>query len=117
MGDEIRISATLRYAKNQESSSITTAFTADQTGSAFESGLQTVGTSEEALVKGDIGTIGYVGVRNTDATNFVELGAVTAEYSVKLAPGEGCVMPWKRTNIYAKADTASCKVAYTLIEL
>jgi hypothetical protein len=117
MASEIRLSSTLRYAKDQASAGLSTSFTADQTGSKYEAGVQTVGISEEVLVKNDVGTIGYMAVRNNDETNFVEFGGVTAEYSIKLAPGEGCVVPWKRTNVYALANVAPCAVEYLLIEL
>jgi hypothetical protein len=117
MASEIRLSSTLRYAKDQASAGLTTAFTADQTGSKYEAGVQTVGTSEEVLVKGDVGTIGYAAFRNKDATNFVEFGSVTAQYSIKLGPGEGAVNPWKHTNVYALSNVAPCDVEYLLIEL
>jgi len=116
MANEIRISGTLRYAKDQATASLSTSYAVDQTGSKYEGGVQTVGLTEEALVKNDIGTIGYLGVRNNDPDNFVEFGSTTAEYSFKLYPGEGAVMPWKHTNCYAKADTGACAVEYLLIE-
>jgi hypothetical protein len=117
MASEIRLSSTLRYAKDQAAASLSTSFVADQTGSKFESGVQAVGTSEEVLTKNDVGTIGYMAVRNNDPTNFVEFGAVTAQYSVKLGPLEGCVLPWKHANVYALANVAPCNVEYLLIEL
>ncbi len=78
--------------------------------------MQTVGTSEEVLVKNDVATIGYIGIRNNDETNFVQFGATTAEYSIKLKPGEGAVVPWQATNVYALANVGSCAVEYLLVE-
>jgi hypothetical protein len=117
MAKEIRLTSTLRYSKDQAAASLATAFSADQTGSKYESGVQAVGTAEETLAKNDVGTIGYLALRNNDTTNYVEFGAVATEYSIKLGPGEGCVVPWKRTAVYAKANTASCDVEYLMIEL
>jgi len=80
-------------------------------------GVQAIGTAEEALLKGDVGTIGYLAFRNLDATNYVELGSTTAVYSIKVPAGKGLVVPWDHTNVYAKANTASCDCDYLLIEL
>lgn len=117
MASEIRVSSTLRYAKDTTSATLSTAFTVDQVGAAFEGGLQTIGITEEVLVKNDVGTIGYIGVKNTDTTNFVQIGATTGVYSVKLKPGEGTVTPWEATNVYMLANVAPCKVEYLLIEV
>ena len=116
MANEITVSATLRYAKAKAAASLATSFTASQTGDKYEAGIQQIGTTEEAVQQGDIGTICYIAVRNMDATNYVEFGAVTAQYTVKLLPGEGAVVPWKRSALLAKANTAAVEVEYLLIE-
>jgi hypothetical protein len=113
----ITISGSLKYAANKATGSLSTSFSADQTGDFYEQGIQTVGTSEEQLEQGDIVTIGYVAVRNMDETNYVEIGPDGTSWPVKLKPLQGCVMPWNDTEIHAKANTASCKVEYLLIEL
>ncbi len=117
MANEIQISATLRYAKLATSASVGTSFFDDQTGNKFMAGVQTIGTSEEQLIKGDVGTVGYLAIRNLDPTNFVEIGSVTAQYSLTLKPGKGAVTPWDHANVYVKANVASCDVDYLLIEL
>src|SRR5216117_769800 len=117
MASEIRITSTMRYAKDQAAASLTTSFTVDQIGSKFESGIQTVGTTEEVLVKNDVGTIGYISARNNDATNFVQLGAAAGEYSLHLKAGEGVSgLPWQASDVYAKSNVAPCDVEYLLIE-
>jgi len=116
MANEVTISGTLRYAKSKAAASLSTAYSATQAGDKYQAGVQTVGTSEEVLDKNDVGTIGYLGVRNTDATNFVQLGAIAANYSVKLLPGEGAIMPWKASNVYVKANVASIDLEYLMIE-
>lgn len=117
MANEITINASLKYAKNGASASVAASFKADQTGDKYQAGVQAVGTSpEETLDKGDIGTIGYALVKNLDETNFVQLGSSSGVYSVKLRAGEGCLIPWSGTAVYAKADTAAVLVDYILIE-
>jgi len=116
MANEVTISATLRYALNRAAASLSTSYSANQTGDKFQSGVQDVGTSEEVLDKNDVGTIGYLGIRNADDTNFIQVGAIAANYSIKLLAGEGAVMPWKAANVYVKANTASCDVEYLMIE-
>ena len=116
MANEITVSSTLKYAKAKVSASLATSFSATQTGDKYEAGIQIIGTTEETLSKVDIGTVGFCAIRNTDATNFVQVGTATGAYSIKLLPGEGCVFPARATNVYAKADTASCEVEYLLVE-
>jgi hypothetical protein len=116
LAKEITITSTLKYSKNGANASVGTTFTADQTGDKYESGVQSIGTTEEALVKGDVGIVGYVAVRNLDATNFVQLGATAGVYSIKLLPGKGAVLPWDGTTVLAKADTAAVEVEYLIVE-
>jgi hypothetical protein len=117
MANEVQISATLRYSESPVSTSLSTSFFADQTGDKFMSGVQSVGTAEESLDKGDIVTIGYIAVQNLDATNYVQFGITTGVYTVKLLPGKGCVMPWNGQYNYIKANTAACNVNYLMTEL
>jgi hypothetical protein len=117
MANEVQISATLRYSSSPASASLATSYFDDQTGDKYQAGVQAVGTSEESLDKGDVGTIGYVAVRNMDETNYVQFGVTTGVYTVKLLPGKGCVMPWNGANTYIKANTAPCNVEYLITEL
>lgn len=116
MANEISQSGTLRYAASPTAASISISFAADQTGDKFAAGIQAVGTAEEVLDKNDIGTIGFIGIRNADDTNFIQVGAIAANYSIKLLPGEGAVMPWRASNVYVKANVASCDMEFLLIE-
>ncbi len=117
MANEITVTMTLKLAKSGISTQLSGSYKASQTGQFYEAGLQSIGTSpEETLAKGDIGTIGYALVKNTDDTNYVELGTSSGVYSTKLKPGEAALMPPNSTAIYAKANTASVNVEYLLIE-
>jgi hypothetical protein len=116
MANEISVSATVRYAKNKAAASLTTSFLASQTGDKYEAGIQTIGATEETVQKNDVGTVGFAAFRNSDDTNFVQLGAATGAYTVKLLPGEGCLVRWNGSTVYAKADTAPIALEYLLIE-
>lgn len=81
--------------------------------------VQNVGTSEEALNKGDCTSFGWVMIKNLDPTNFVTLRSVTATAGsafAKLLAGEGLLIPSRQTNIYAIADTAACDVEITPVD-
>src|SRR5436309_15751946 len=108
MSNEITITSTLKYSKNKASASLAGTFQASQTGDKYEAGVQSVGTSpEETIQKGDIGTIGYAMFRNMDPTNFVQLGAQTGQYTIKLNPGEtSAAIPWNGRAVCASGNTA-----------
>src|SRR5215472_14737294 len=118
MANEITVSGTLSYSKSSARASLSGSLRADQTGDHYVQAIQDVGTVEENIAKGDIGTIGWCAFRNNDTTNYVELGATTGVYSLKLGPGEfHGPMKWNSSSVFARANTASCKVEYLLIEL
>lgn len=83
------------------------------TNAVFENN-QTATTTTAAISLGGISTPGYMFVKNLDATNFVQIGLVTAVTSgnamFKLLPGEFCFFPTRETTIYVLADTASCVI-------
>lgn len=87
-------------------------FQEDFAGGGAIANEQTIGTSAEALVFGDVGTPKSVFVKNTDPDNFVEIDAVSTmdAFPQKLMPGQGILLKPQTATIYAKADTASCKV-------
>lgn len=117
MADELTLVVALTFSKggaeNQRSESIQV----DVTGDAFTHEIQEVGTTEEELAQGaDLGTPGYLFIKNLDSTNYVEVGSTTGVYDIKLKAGEIALYRHNSATIYAKADTAACKVEYWLIE-
>ena len=90
-----------------------------QTTQAAAGGVQTIGTSEEAIVVTDVSTPGYAFFRNLDSTNFVTIGTyVSATYypCLKLKAGEYAIARLDGTKtFYAKADTASVKLQYAIL--
>jgi hypothetical protein len=82
-------------------------------------GIQAVGTSAENIDGGDVGTPGYLLLKNLDSANYVEVGIDNTGFvaMAKLAAGEEACLPVAdSTTIQLKANTASCKVAYLLME-
>ena len=118
MSDELRLGIVLSFSKSSASEKKTYHEEIDVTGNAYVSSTQAIGTSEEEVVQGaDIGTPGYVLVKNLDATNYVEIGSTTGVYDIKLLAGEVSLWHHNSATIYAKANTAECSIEYTIIEL
>lgn len=82
---------------------------------------QDIGTSHEILsINSDFGTAGYAYFTNVDATNFVELGILdgsTFESFGKLKAGQSAIIPLTTKAVYAKADTATVKLAFGMLEV
>lgn len=73
----------------------------------------------EALPLGDVASPGLCWLRNTDATNFVQVGkddgAGNLVPMLKLLPGADMLLYWDAAIVpRLKADTAPCEVEYEL---
>lgn len=80
------------------------------TGTAGAQLIQTVGTSEEALLKGDLSTMGYTFLRNLGPTNFVTIYSKTADATSVISillVGQFCLIRPGVATIYGKADTGA----------
>lgn len=86
-------------------------FSFEPSSKAYITGIQTIGTTEEALEIGDVSSAGLIWIRNKDKTNFVQIG-LTASYPIKLTPGQFCLFPPDSGAIFAKADTADVDVEF-----
>lgn len=87
------------------------------TGDAFTNGIQAIGVAEEEIAQGiDLGTPGYMLIKNLDTTNYVEVGSTTGVYDIKLKALEFALYRHNSGTVYAKADTDTCNVEYCLIE-
>lgn len=86
------------------------------TGAAMQAGVISVGTSDETVAKGDVGTIGVVYVHNMDATNYISVGSDGTNYPLKIKAGEVQVFRWNATDIHVKANTAACRLEFILVE-
>lgn len=119
MANEIKVRVTLDVNKGGAAMVQNLALTLTMAGDEMISNVQTVGTTVEAVVVGDVTTIGYVLMKNLDATNFVLVGvdAAGTENTIKMLAGDVCLFPASAAALYAKADTAACKLLVMAAEI
>ncbi len=120
MADEITIDINLKYSKNGADSSFTArGVTVTVAGNPISEGVQSVGTSYEAIQMGEVTAPGYVVLKNLDATNYVEFSADSggANALVKTRAGQPALFPMDGTTLYARANTAACLVQYKIYSL
>lgn len=116
MASELLLQASLKFSKGGalfETNFPSTYF--DVSGSVGNKQVQAIGTSDEVLPLGDVATIGYVMLKNLDATNYILVGSDGTLYPIRLKPGEVALMRWNEAAIHAKANTAICNLEYTII--
>lgn len=92
-----------------------------QVGAQSLGNVQIIGTTTEAINFGDVGTPGYLFVKNEDPTNFVRIGLATPVSSgdafATLLPGEFAFIPTRQATVYAIADTGACNLRVLIAEL
>lgn len=120
MANEVTISLSLNYADSEGADETLqlTDVTDNASVKKYLKAKQNVGTSEEALVLGEVTSPLYALIINRDVTNFVTVkvgtgGAVFA----KLRPGRGCLVPLGSgaQAPFLQADTAACQVEYLVV--
>jgi hypothetical protein len=117
MANEIHAGVTISFSKGGAKIAKSESFYATVSGDDFSNQIQAIGTSEEALeMSSEIATLGYILIKNLDATNYVEFGIVTGVYTIKLKAGEICLFRPTTYPIYAKADTDSVTIESLVIE-
>jgi len=119
MANEFTFSGTFQFLKSLAKVSAVATTQKTVSGSQCSDTTQSIGTSYEALVFGDIGTNpGMFMLQNLDATNFVEVSSDGgATYCIKLAAGSASVgggialIPNNALTTWgARANTAACIV-------
>jgi hypothetical protein len=123
MADEITLSLSFRFSKSGRYVD-TADFGAlglefDVSGTDYVHKTQNIGTTAEALSIGDIGTCGWMVVKNLDASNYVEISRATftsGQGTVKLKAGEVAAFRLGSNTPYALANTAACDIEYILVE-
>lgn len=119
MASELKITINLEYAKGNASvSKQVNNLGIDVSGTVVASGVQAVGTSEEALGLNGATTGGYLYMKNLDDTNFLELRSGTgATDVVKLKAGEAALfrLSGDSSAPFVIADTAECDLEYVLL--
>jgi hypothetical protein len=73
-------------------------------------------TSNGIVPKGSIGTIGWVWLENTDATNILNIGGDGTTYPFSLKPGEGAWFRMNAANLQCKSLVAPVGYFYVMIE-
>ena len=73
-------------------------------------GYVTIGTTEETISFSELGTLGWLEMRNLDATNYVRWGFATGVYGGRMEAGEVALFRLNPgTTLYLIANTAACK--------
>lgn len=120
MANEISISASLSFRKGTAGDALYAEdLSVTMTGNRYLKGRQSVGTSEEALVLGEVPAGGWLMLKNTDATNYVQVRAKAGETPfARMRAGEPCG-PFRLDASAVptlQANTAACLVEYELLE-
>lgn len=114
MANEITYSSSISVTNgNLTSIVVNEVDNADQSTARRIHNSQTIGTTHEAIVMGDLATPRWARFKNLDSTNFVEIGvevAATFYPVVKLLAGEHAQLPLSDGTYYAQADTASVEL-------
>ena len=122
MANEGQFNLQLQFSKNgttvnkQKSANFTV------TGTDYAAGFVDATTSGGAItLSSTIGTPGYGYFFNHDSTNYVEIGnhnSGSPIFTAKLKAGEGCLMrlTMAANAINIKANTATCRVEYVILE-
>lgn len=112
MANEIQIRVHLSVANGNLSDTTNITYNVDQTAVGGPTpGYVTIGTTEESVAFGELGTKGIVFIQNLDPTNFIDWGFSTGVYGSAIPAGEtaGPFRLKSGTTLYLKADTAACK--------
>ena len=117
MSQELRIQFGLTYTNGQLSDQVANhTLIGDQTTQGLDSLTVSVGTTEQDISFPDVGTLGWLYLKNLDPANFVIWGPKSAGVMVpigKLMPnsqGEAVFQLDPGITLRMKADTAACKV-------
>lgn len=122
MANEIKLSVNATLTNGYLSRTFQTGqLSITQTTLGAYAAVVSVGTSEEDLATGDVSTLGYLLMRNLDATNYVQWGPKSAGAMVavgRLKPGGEPAVIRLEPGITIRwvANTAACKVAVELWE-
>lgn len=119
MANEITSLLRLNITNGNYTDSFVASPTITQTTLNAASGVQTIGTTAEALSVGDVATLGMLCLTNLDSTNFVTYGmddAGTMKATGKLKAGESAILRLlPGITFKLQADTAGCKVRFLLL--
>lgn len=122
MANEITASFAFRAAKGNldVSKTVSGQFTLSASAPTASGGAQSIGhAAHEALAVGDVSANGWAYFKNTDATNYVEIGVDvggTFYPLIRLEAGEFALAPLSNSAApYAKANTAAVVLEFYII--
>lgn len=122
MANEFTISTSMRYSSGNDAETRKDQYNVDQTSVPLGGGpgVQSIGTTHEALNTTGLTNLGIAYFKNLDDTNFVDIGVdVSAAFYplIRLLPGESTVFRFSATSTpYLKADTAAVRVQASVHE-
>ena len=119
MANEITITVQLSYNNSGRTLSVVESFQASQVGTDYIRGTKDITTAgAQTLPLGSVGTAvhSYVLIKNTHASSYVDIGYADTPYVARLLFGQSMLTPWTGAAIYAKAQTGTVIVEYTIIE-
>lgn len=121
MADELSLTVSLSFSKGGAKVRRVVSKKVTITGDAFVHGFQTlVAASEAELVQlTAVGDPGWVLIINLDETNFIEVGATTGVYTVKILAGEFALFRFAKeqtVTVLALADSGNVDIEYIIIE-
>jgi len=73
-------------------------------------------TGDTVISKGAVGTIGFIWVKNVDATNNIQLSDDGTVYALMLKPGEYAYFRWNAAAFHAKATAGTPILQYAIFE-
>lgn len=119
MANELTLTGILAYS-DSEGSEVSMDFTeiaATLSSKKFSHVKHNVGITEEAMLLGEVTSLGFCLIKNLDATNFVEIRSATGSTKiVKVLPGKGALFQFGSgvTAPYIIADTGACQCEYLI---
>lgn len=116
MASELSLTFSLSFSKSSSSITAVESDSIDVAGTKYVKINQSIPTSDTSLTLGSVGTIGYVWLKNTDSTNYVEFGSDGSVWPIKLKAGEICLVRWNAAAVHAKANTSACIIEYIIID-
>lgn len=116
MANEILLTAKLAFFKDGEWTSMGVgSMEVNVTTKVYFEGIKTITTSPTSLPQGSTAVGGWIFIKNTDKTNYVEIMDSASVAMFKLLPGEPFIgrtgSGWTYT---LKANTASCDVKFLI---
>ncbi len=109
----------LGISDSQATGALSANLTETSAGTDWEVRPYTATTSWTSLPLGSLASFDLVAVKNTDATNYVEIATATDGTGIfgKLTPGRFCFIACNPSATYSvKANTASCVLQFAAVE-